>query len=422
MSSLSDRWSWRDLWVALILLGTLTRLLVCFQHNPSDYLFSDPKRHWLNGERLFSPDLMGAGDPILYQVYVALVRALTRDNAILLALSAALLSVLMPWTFYRAGRELGLGKTQALAGWALIACTPSLFTIYHYFMMETLLLPLVGLALWATARTIRINNLGSWSLAIFCWGLAVAVKPTVAPLAAICGAYAWWMARHKWRRVIVAALAVIVIFSPNAVRTKRYLGFYAPLGNPWLTKIQHASGAREIKIKFNSGQWGFASPSASIMPLFPLTTWAIRRAHEESRIWVEIDSGRGEEDWIQSYLKLNPTWQERLTQWGENILLFLFAPSWPDDNRREWDGWLAYHGRWMWAPLIFFLFDCNVREFARRRFELLPVAATGFTLFFLLQNSATMEGRYRKPLEPLLLLNLVWAVCPGQNKRRGTTA
>lgn len=54
----------------------------------------------------------------------------------------------------------------------------------------------------------------------------------------------------------------------------------------------------------------------------------------------------------------------------------------------------------------------NVRQFLKGRFDLLPVAVTLFTLFLMLQNVATTEGRYRKPLEPLLLMNIVWCISP----------
>jgi len=33
----------------LIVVGSCVRILVCFQHNPMDYLWSDPLRHWMNG-------------------------------------------------------------------------------------------------------------------------------------------------------------------------------------------------------------------------------------------------------------------------------------------------------------------------------------------------------------------------------------
>jgi hypothetical protein len=62
----------------------------------------------------------------------------------------------------------------------------------------------------------------------------------------------------------------------------------------------------------------------------------------------------------------------------------------------------------MWAPLILLVFVLNVREFANRRFDLIPVATVVFTLAIMLQNVILIEGRYRKPVEPMLLLNLVW--------------
>jgi hypothetical protein len=35
-----------------------------------------------------------------------------------------------------------------------------------------------------------------------------------------------------------------------------------------------------------------------------------------------------------------------------------------------------------------------------RRFDLIPVAVTLFTLVMMLQNAVLTEGRYRKPVEP----------------------
>ena len=75
-----------------------------------------------------------------------------------------------------------------------------------------------------------------------------------------------------------------------------------------------------------------------------------------------------------------------------------------------WDGHLEYWCRWMWAPLILLVFVLNVREFANRRFDLIPVATVVLTLAIMLQNVILIEGRYRKPVEPMLLLNLVWVL------------
>ncbi len=400
----------------LIFAGSVLRLISCFQHPPTEYLFSDPKRHWLNGERLFAPDFMGASDPIPYQVYVALIRAATADHALLLAAICAAASIAMPWTYYRAAREFGMARIPSRAIWALIAITPSLLTIYHYFMMETLLLPLVGLALWMSGRHLRKGGQCAFLWASLLWVLACLTKATVTPLAAICLGWTWWVRSRRVSDGLWAAALAFLLLAPNALRTQRFLGFPAPLGNPWLTKIQHRSGEKTIHINFRNGQWIFSSPSCSMQPLEPLSHWAPRRAWEDSVVEISIDPAKGANDWKAAYTHLATDGREWFAQLGENLLLFLFAASWPDNNRADWDGWLSHICRWLWAPLIFFVLDCNVREFIRQRFDLLPVAVTVFTVFLACQNVATFEGRYRKPLEPLLLMNLVWAVSPPPRK------
>lgn len=375
-------------------------------------MFSDPARHWLNGKRLFHPDLMGLCDPIAYQVCIYFLQVATCNNSTILALFIGLLSVVMPWTFYRAAREFGMRKVPALVLFLLIAITPSLFTIYHYFMMETLLLPLLGMALWMTARHLRKKSLSSFATAMMFWMLACLTKATVVPLAALCLAWIWWESPRKLATAFTAIGIAVILLLPNSLRTYTQLGFVAPFGNPWLTKIQHRSGARKIEIAFKGGEWGFVSPSCVIYPLAPLSKWTMRRALEDSTVKVDVDVKAGEIDWKDAYQRLDVGWREWMAQWGENIVLFLFAPSWPDCNTNEWDGWLTVMSRWMWAPIIFFVLDCNIRDFFKRRFDLLPVATTVFTLFLMFQNVATSEGRYRKPLEPLLLMNLVWAITP----------
>ncbi len=170
----------------LIVVGSCIRVLVCFQHNPLDYLWSDPLRHWLNAGRFPKGGYMAAADPILYQVYLFGLRKLTGDNRILIALASAALSVLMPWTYYRAARDFGLRKIPALWVWALIVWTPSLIAIYHYIMMETLA-PGSG-----RSRTLDDGPLpaerrkSSFSDLRFLWTLACLTKPTVIPLAGVC--------------------------------------------------------------------------------------------------------------------------------------------------------------------------------------------------------------------------------------------
>ncbi len=414
----------------LIVIGSCMRVFVCIQHNPLDYLWSDPLRHWMNGIRFPRGGYLGASDPIGYQAYVFLLRKLTADNKLLVGLASSILSVLMPWTYYRAARNFGLRKIPALWVWALITWTPSLLAIYHYIMMETLLLLVEGAALWMTARYLRKAGTQAFLVSVALWTLACLTKPTVLPLAGVCLLWSGWKKRPSFRDIAAATALMLVLLLPQAVRSKMALGFIAPFGNPWLTKIQHRSGVKTVYVDSYTHhpeyphfpadshyQMSFSSPSCYIRPLWPLSDWTIRRALGNSELTVAIDSAYGARDWENAYAALHVGRAEWLAQWRENIVLFFFAPSWPESAVGGWDGRLEYEARWMWAPLIVLILACNLREFMNRRFDLVPVAVTLFTLFLALQNVATAEGRYRKPLEPLLLLDLVW-VMAGQSKAR----
>ena len=345
------------------------------------------------------------------------LRGVAGGNRILIALACALLSVVMPWTYYRAARSLGMQKIPALWVWAVIAWAPSLFTIYHYIMMETLLLVLEGAAIGATGRYLRKGDTRSFLGSIFWWTLACLTKPTVIPLAGIFVLSSCWKKRPSLRALAIGALLAVAMLIPQAVRSKIELGFIAPFGNPWLTKIQHRSGAKMIYLFFRGRghpdliqKYYFGSPTCFMQPLAPFSAWRIRRAYVDSSVTVAASVKNGALDWKDAYAGLNTTKEEWLAQWGENIVVFLFAPSWPETVSSQWDSQLTFYTRWMWAPLIAMILGWNVYGFLKGRFDLLPIAVTVFTLFLLLQNVATAEGRYRKPLEPLLLMNAVWLI------------
>ena len=387
-----------------------------------DFLWSDPVRHWHNGGVFPRGGFWGATDPIGYQVFVFVLRLFTRDNRILVALACGLLSVVMPWTYYRAARSLGFQKMPSLWVWAIIAWTPSLFTIYHYIMMETLLLVVDGLAIWSSGRYLRKGDTKSFLMSIFFWTCACLTKPTVIPLAGIFVLWSCWKKRPSLRAVSIGALLVLIMLAPQAVRSQVELGFIAPFGNPWLTKIQHRSGTKTTHIYFRgrahpdwTEKYFVSSPSCAIPPLAPLSLWRIRRAYVDSSTTITASSRNGARDWESAYAGLDTSWDEWFAQWGENITVFLFAPSWPEYDSDGWDSQLTLYTRWMWAPLIAVVLGWNVFRFFKRRFDLLPVAVTLFTLFLALQNVATTEGRYRKPLEALLLMNAVWLISTRPN-------
>jgi hypothetical protein len=410
--------------IVLIIAASCLRVFICFVHNPLDYLFSDMLRHWNNGGLFPRGGYFGAADPIVYQIYIFALRRMTADNRLLIALASSILSVLMPWTYYRAAREFGLKKTASLWVWALIGLTPSLFVIYHFIMMETLLLLTEGVALWMTARYLRKGGMGPFLWFVFCWTVACLTKPTVVPLAGVCFLWVWWKRKTPLRQLAVGAAMAVVMLIPQGLRTKAELGFVAPFGNPWLARLQLVSGTKMVVFSFDAPSKGlfhsnqevrhlgfeFGSPSAFIRPLEPLSPWFIRRALGNTSASVAINADYGERDWKAACDRFARDRDEWLAEWRENMILFLFAPSWPESSIKLWDGHLEYWCRWMWAPLILLVFVLNVREFVNRRFDLIPVATIVFTLAIMLQNVILIEGRYRKPVEPMLLLNLVWVL------------
>lgn len=407
--------------VLLIVAGSCFRIFVCVSLNPLDFLLADPGRHWANGLRFPKGAYFGASDPIGYQVYIAALRRVTADNRLLVALASALMSVLMPWTYYRAARNFGLAKIASLGVWAFIVWTPPLLAIYHFIMMETLLLLLEGAALWATARHLRVGGSKAFLTSVLLWTAATLTKPTVLPLAAICILWSCWKKFPSLKTIGTAAVLVLVLLLPQAIRSYIALGFIAPFGNPWLTKIQHRAGLKGLEVNFYSHanpyfhfrtapnyDMDFSSPSCYVRPLLPFSDWMIHRAASNSKLVVTINSQYGEAGWEDAYNSLNVGWREWLRQWRENIVLFLFAPSYPEHETSQWVDRLETEARWMWAPIVLLVILGNLRAFTKKRFHLIPVAVTCFTLFLALQNVVTFEGRYRKPLEPLLLLNIVW--------------
>jgi hypothetical protein len=74
----------------------------------------------------------------------------------------------------------------------------------------------------------------------------------------------------------------------------------------------------------------------------------------------------------------------------------------PDDNQMYIWGWLSYWNRWLWLPLTLAvgLWMLKVRPARAMQFYH-PLADVDGTAAQ--QTNAVMEGRYRKPAEPLLI-------------------
>jgi Dolichyl-phosphate-mannose-protein mannosyltransferase len=379
----------------------LCRLLFPFFDSPLAHLFSDPARHWSNGARFLTPDVIGAGDPFLYQLWLYLVRTLSADDAATVLLSCGILCAAMPYGWYRALKEL-LPRRQALAGAIAIGLTPGFFSIYAYFMNETLLLTLSGFAFWSTFRAWRKGTLLAWAVACLVWTCAVLTRAIALPLAFICLTTVWTIQRQRFEKAIVATGIFFVLAIPAGMHGYQRLGLFAPLGNVHLSEIYSLSGRKNIDLDVGAaGHWGFGSPSFYNPTFYPFSDWTTDR---QGTVPVKIDLARGRADWVAERERVRG--ESPLGRWAqlkENLLYVLFAQSWPDNDPHSLSGLLSVWTRWIWPPIMLYVAWGAWRRRFRGRAWLLPACSLGILLLMTLQRSGIVEGRYVKPVHPILL-------------------
>ncbi len=379
----------------------LCRLLFPFFDSPLAHLFSDPARHWSNGARFLVPDLIGAGDPFLYQLWIYLLRSLSDDDPPSIVLACGLLCAAMPYGWYRALREL-LPRAQALTGGLIIGLVPAFIGIYAYFMTETLLLTLTGFAFWATFRAARKRTAGAFALASALWVCALFTRSIALPMAALCLATLWVTQRQRLAKAATALAAFAIVALPAGLHARATLGFFAPLGNLYLSQIYSASGKHDISIDAGAlGGWGFGTPSFYNPTFYPFSDWTTDR---RGTVAIRIDVSRGRATWIEEKQRVQaartfPWWR----QYRENLLYLLFGQSWPDNDPNSLSGLATVWTRWLWPPLMLMVACGVVRRGFRGREWLLPACALGMLLSLAVQRDGIIEGRYRKPIDPLLV-------------------
>jgi glycosyltransferase involved in cell wall biosynthesis len=383
----------------------LLRVVYPFVLSPMEHLYSDPQRHWENGKNFFTPNLMGANDPFLYQVWIAVLRYLTGDKKLWVDLACGMLCALMPYGWYKTLREL-LPKTWALTGAIVIGLWPEGFAIYSYFMNETLLLTLTGWAFWSTLRAGRKGDSVSFALTCILWMCAMFTRTIAAPLALLSLGVLWLVQPKKLRHFLIGLATVSALAIPAAWHSHLVLGFMAPLGNLYMNEIYAASGNSSISVNVGpAGTYFFTSPSFANPTFYPFSNWISDRS---GVFHIQVDLTRGRRDWQQEIVRAEASrtishWQQR---W-EEIIYLLFAQSWPDNDKNTISGMLAVWSRWLWVPIV----GVSFWGVWRRRFHawewLLPACGLGTFLLLALQSEDAMEGRFRKPVGPILIAALV---------------
>ena len=331
----------------------------------------------------------------------------------------------MPWTYYRAARAFGLQRLPSLWVWAIIAWTPTLLGDLPLLHDGDVVAPAQGhgLALWATARCLRKGGSRAFLLVVFLWTAAVLTKPTIGPF---CG--------HLWAMDLLEAAAgaeddcscgghgrcdADPAVDPQQSRTGIRSALWKPMADQNSASMQRHGDFREDITHENQNMYTsrpdpvytttFCSPSCFVEPFAPFSHWKIQRGREMKRSVIAINSAYGDRDWKNAYNFFDPDLDPWL-QLGARISCCSCSLP-PGQRARSISGSMTGTGtRWMWAPIVLFVLIGNFRAFLKRRFELLPVAVTCLTLFLALQNVVIFEGRYRKPLKPLLIVNVVWII------------
>lgn len=391
----------------MLVLACAYRVWMIFRYPPTDSLWSDPARHWFSGTHPLDTAPMSAIDPIFYQIYLGVLAKLTSSQPLLVAYWTALLSLTAPWLWYRFLRELLPDRDWALAGWVLLAALPSWSAIYTYFMQETLMLPLLGLALWATWRCRRKQDVGSFVGAVAIWLLAGLTRGICLPMGALAMCWLWCVQGGKLQRAAGSLALVVAIMAPLAGRSWYLLRLLSPYGNGQLVMLYQRSGAQRIEIEFSrrGGReyWAyeFISPAAHERPLEPFSDWQSSRVGT-ARFSVDLDAGA--RDWDAAFKSL-PPWDASRAAWltGDNLVRLFFGGSWPDSNFERPAERINYAARWLWAPLSA---ACLVLTLTAWRTQRERMLVSLMLTWFVVQGLVPLvpnEGRYRKPYEGLLI-------------------
>lgn len=397
----------------------LLRFLFPFLYSPLQQIWSDPARHWENGARIFSnPHFMNGVDAKFYQLFIWAIQQIGTIYQPLILVCSGLLCAVGAYVWYKAAREL-MAKTPALIVALIIALHPSMLLIYSYFMTETLAIPLMGLGVWLTLRARRKGAPSAFLLATFIWIIAIHTRSSLIPAALLSFCFMLAFLRtERLRTLLVAILLFAAITLPAAVYTHGVLRLFSPFSFSGQNQIYHYSGARWYKLNIlDEANYGWSSPTMDSRPLKPFSDYATYREQHPNPHEFTFRKTDGAAIWSNEIARLKAayTWDMRWKDILDNIVFFTFGHSWPDSskvyvgaNRPLWE-W-NYSLRWTWAPII--LVVLVAFPFLKQRQETAYMLGLIFVITLLMywQQAGVMEGRYRKPFEPLMILAvpLLW--------------
>lgn len=406
-------------WLLLIFIGYLLRAgLILIWRGPMDHVFSDPSRHLDNARHFLEPGPMGCSNPYFYQLFLWVIISVTKEARIWMHLIAVALSWLHPYVWYRFASTVMVKRKNALRLWAILTFLPTHATMFTFLMNETLMLPLLGGALWATSVAAQRRSSWRFLLATLLWTCTFLTRSIALPIAGVAMLYALvhQPGRPLWKRPLLAsasaAIAAVGLWVA-AQHSVRILEYATPFGDNANTSIYMISGAKGYQVTYIKPKkyrytYVFSSPSYYVSPFDPFYQWtSVRQGTFKYTTNVETHGKDLEQVWRDQFKK-NKHRLPRLV--FENIIL-TFGHSWPEAGKGALWPQVCLQERWIWLPVTLTAVLWSLAFMIRRR-RLFPVPvlvlfATG--LLYGLQL-VVMEGRYRKPIEPILFLGILWLV------------
>ena len=409
----------------LIAVGLIFRFFYPFFSHPYDHLYSDADRHYTNiTDSNFGKSIYSILDAPLPQFWLRAVFFVLGDTAMGVSVYLGLLAAIMPWLWYRWGREIFISKSTALAFFAALAILPSWIGIYSYFMDETLSLTALGACLWLSWRAKRKQTAGSIIIACLAWSIAICIKQIVIFELLIIAPWLFfsYLKQHQYK-----LQSFFTVFLSGLMIISAYLTYplwvYQGLGCAWLfspsmgcmTRAYYLSGALQHSATFLSQgnliwQTGnFGSNAMCTESLAPFWHWKTWRTGKYNLV-INLDHKL-----MLAPPAPHPSLKKRLRLIAESTLYFFFSRSWPDDRNDDPIQCAQIALRWLWSilSLSVFILSC-----LKNRLKDIPIIlCLGTALLYIICDCSTLEGRYRKPWEGTAIAAFFYLITePKRNK------
>jgi len=156
-------------------------------------------------------------------------------------------------------------------------------------------------------------------------------------------------------------------------------------------------------------------------PFAPLSDWKTSRT---GSVHVNVDFTHGSKDWANCLKQNAATGSARMRLHLENIVYLFQGNSWPDNDPGSFICQAANLSRWIWFPLFLaVVLTTGWRWRSCIDKPLLPLLIAIWFFFQAWLLISVNEGRYRKPIEGLLVAQvcvLIDGYC--RNKKKNHSA